>query len=429
MPTPAIPSYRGTAAEPAADLRTCGFLRFLPSAFLPAVFLLLLGGCALAAGVDPDHHASGVERIVAIGDLHGDWNGYMATLEAAGLVDARGRWNAGETHLVQTGDIPDRGPDTRRIIEHMQRLARQARRDGGAVHNLMGNHEAMNVYGDLRYVTPGEFAAWADRSSARLRERYLVELLDRMEANDPDAFAALPEDFEQRWKAEHPEGWLEHRYAWSPLWADDGEMYEWVRAQRVAVRINDVVFLHGGISAAYCTSTFSEWTERARDALDARSQDELDILVDPLGPLWYRGLSGVEPTATPETVDAILRRFEAAHIVVGHTPTGGVIWPRYGGRVLQIDTGIADHYGGHVGFLEITPQGRFAGYRDGRVPLPDDGSGLAEYVRAVIELHPGDEALAARLAELEAEALARSESAEEEATTEPAGSISCRADP
>ncbi|HSG89181.1 MAG TPA: metallophosphoesterase, partial [Pseudomonadales bacterium] len=363
----------------------------LPPRILLLIVLLATTGCATASADGDDEHRdghsfSGVERIVAIGDIHGDWDGYIATLQAAGLIDDRDRWSGGETHLVQTGDLADRGPDTRRIIEHMAQLARQARRAGGRVHNLMGNHEAMNVYGDLRYVTPGEFEAWADRRSARLRDRYYDELMTRMRENDPEAFEALPDNYREQWNAEHPEGWLEHRYAWSPLWDDDGPMYEWVRDQRVAVRINDLVFLHGGISTAYCRDALSDWTERAQDALDARSQEELDILVDPLGPLWYRGLSGVEPTASMAAVEAILARYEANHIVVGHTPTGGVIWPRYGGRVIQIDTGIGAHYGGHIGYLEITDQGRFAGYRNGTIRLPRIDAARDDYVREVREL-------------------------------------------
>ncbi len=376
---------------------------------LLTVLVLASGGTA-AFEIDRAHNISGVERIVAIGDLHGDWDGYMATLRAAGLVDERGRWDGGNTHLVQTGDIPDRGPDTRRIIEHMEQLAHQAERAGGRVHNLMGNHEAMNVYGDLRYVTPGEYAAWADRRSGRLRNRYLDQMLARMKRDDPTGFAALPDDFEARWKAEHPEGWLEHRYAWSPLWDDDGAMFEWVRNQRVAVRINRLVFLHGGISADYCASSLADWTERARDALDGQSDEQLDILVDPVGPLWYRGLSGVAPVASPLTVEAILERYDVDHIVVGHTPTGGVIWPRYDGRVIQIDTGIASHYGGHVGYLEITPEGRFAGYRAGRVRLPNGSEGLDEYIAAVAALHPDDRALSERLAELRQEAVSAADS-------------------
>ncbi len=369
---------------------------------LMSMVLVFTGGCTVASEFERSHNLSGIERIVAIGDLHGDWEGYIKTLRAAALVDERGRWKGGDTHLVQTGDIPDRGPDTRRIIEHMARLAVQAERDGGRVHNLMGNHEAMNVYGDLRYVTPGEYAEWTDRRSEPLRERYFDQMLERMESEDPARFEALPDDFEASWKAEHPVGWIEHRFAWSPLWDEEAEMYEWVRNQKVAIRINRVVFLHGGISADYCTSSLANWTERARDALDARTGEELDILVDPVGPLWYRGLSGVAPTVHPETVGTILERYEADHIVVGHTPTGGVIWPRYKGRVIQIDTGIASYYGGYVAYLEITPEGRFAGYEAGRVRLPEDSEGLDDYIAAVAALHPGDDDLVERMAELKA---------------------------
>ncbi|MEE4639837.1 MAG: metallophosphoesterase [Wenzhouxiangella sp.] len=376
------------------------------------IVLLPVAGHASASEFERAHSLSGIERIVAIGDLHGDWDGYIATLRAAGLVDERGRWRGGDTHLVQTGDIPSRGPDTRRIIEHMARLATQAERAGGQVHNLMGNHEAMNVFGDLRYVTSGEYADWADRRSGRLRDRYFEQILARMKRDDPERFEALPDDFEASWKAEHPEGWVEHRQAWSPLWNEQGKMYQWVRDQRVAVRINRFVFLHGGISAAYCTSSLASWTERAREALDGRTDDELDILVDPVGPLWYRGLSGVAPVASPSTVEAILQRYDVDHIVVGHTPTGGAIWPRYDGRVIQIDTGIALYYGGYVAYLEITPEGRFAGYRAGKVRLPDNSEGLDEYIAAVLALHPGDSILAQRMAELNRSLIPAGESSE-----------------
>ena len=365
--------------------------------------LLWLAAASLPALGGDDHHFDGIERVVAIGDVHGDWNGYIATLRAAGLVDDRERWSGGETHLVQTGDIADRGPDTRRIVEHMQRLTRQARRAGGRVHQLIGNHEAMNVYGDLRYVTDGEFAAWATRSSSRLRQRYLDEVLARMERDDPEAHAALPEDFRERWLAEHPEGWLEHRYAWSPVWNDDAEMWEWLRDARVAVRINDVLFVHGGISPDFCGGALASWTHRAREALPATGPDELGILVDPLGPLWYRGLSGGEPEAAPAAVAAILEHYGIDHIAVGHTPTGGPVWPRYGGRVVQIDTGIGAAYGGRVGYLEAIGDVLYAGYLAGRVRLPEQASEIPDYARAVAELHPEDAQMRERLAALLAE--------------------------
>jgi hypothetical protein len=144
------------------------------------VLLLVCGGVQAEAKQLGDFRWSSVDRVVAVGDLHGDYDQYMKVLRSAELVDKRGRWSGGKTHLVQTGDIPDRGPDTQKIIKHIQALKKQAKRKGGMVHTLIGNHEAMNVYGDLRYVHPGEFEFFVDRNSKRLRERqwdYYVDFL------------------------------------------------------------------------------------------------------------------------------------------------------------------------------------------------------------------------------------------------------------
>ena len=103
-----------------------------------------------------DYHWSGVERVVAIGDLHGDYGQYINVMQSAGLIDKGGKWSGGKTHLVQTGDITDRGDDSRKIIDHLVKLKKQAKKKGGYVHLLIGNHETMNVVGDLRYVNPGD---------------------------------------------------------------------------------------------------------------------------------------------------------------------------------------------------------------------------------------------------------------------------------
>jgi hypothetical protein len=124
------------------------------------------------------------------------------------------------------------------------------------------------------------------------------------------------------------------------------------------------------------------------------------ILEDDFGPLWYRGLSGSEPMAGVETVDAILAYHRIKHVAVGHTVTSGVIWPRYDGKVLMIDTGISRVYGGHIGYLEITPEGLFGGYPNGKVPIPTDESGLIPYLEKVIALDPENKSLKDRLQEL-----------------------------
>jgi hypothetical protein len=125
------------------------------------------------------------------------------------------------------------------------------------------------------------------------------------------------------------------------------------------------------------------------------------VLTDQNGPLWYRGLAGVEPVAAPETVQAILEHLGARHIVVGHTPTHGAIWPRYSGEVIQVDTGMSAYYGSHVAWLEETKDGLSAGYSSGKVRLPSDDAGRVDYLKQVIALQPENAGLKTELSALE----------------------------
>ena len=363
--------------------------------------LLLVANLVFAESRQIDEYQwEGVERIVAIGDLHGDYDNYIATLKAAGLIDKKGKWSGGKTHFVQTGDIPDRGPDTQKIIEHIRKLGKQAKKKGGRVHNLIGNHEAMNVYGDLRYVHEGEFEAFVTRNSTALRHRVFEINLQNLQANDPEAFAAVPENFREEWNLKHPLGWVEHRQAWDPAWNPEGEFSNWVLENKVAVRVNDAIFLHGGISGFYCQNSLDSMTDKVLNKLSKYDPRHPGVLEDEFGPLWYRGLSGVDPVALDETVDAILARHKVGHIVVGHTPTRGVIWPQYEGKVVMIDTGIAGAYGGHIGYLEITPDGLFAGYVNGKLPLPTTEADRVPYLEKVIAMNPGNPYLQERLEQL-----------------------------
>src|SRR5437588_11737927 len=103
----------------------------------------------------------GVERIVAVGDIHGAYDRFVQLLETAGIIDHDHRWSGGRTHLVQLGDVVDRGDDSRRALDLLRRLQEEAPRAGGAVHALIGNHEVMRMLGDLRFTAAGEYEAFA----------------------------------------------------------------------------------------------------------------------------------------------------------------------------------------------------------------------------------------------------------------------------
>ena len=136
-------------------------------------------------------HFSGVQRIVAIGDVHGAHDALVETLQAADVVDGQAAWIGGDTHLVITGDLMDRGPDSRKVMDLVMRLEGEAERAGGQVHQLLGNHEVMNLIGDVRYVADAEYAAFTMEESAEEREHwYQVFLRNQPEGRDEQSAEA-----------------------------------------------------------------------------------------------------------------------------------------------------------------------------------------------------------------------------------------------
>jgi hypothetical protein len=205
------------------------------------------------------------------------------------------------------------------------------------------------------------------------------------------------EAFRTEWDQQVPLGWVEHRQAWSPK----GEYGQWVEGNQVAVQINDTIFLHGGISAKYCKLSLQSLTEEVIAAMENYDPSVISIMNDPLGPVWYRGLAmEAETDIYSQTLDNILNRYGARRIVIGHTPTGGVVWPRFDQRVVANDTGIAAYYGSHRGLLELTAQGATAIYGEQRIPLPADNGGREDYLRAVIETDSNNAELKERLARM-----------------------------
>lgn len=321
-----------------------------------------------AVGLAAPAPAAEPQRIVAVGDLHGDYQAWLDIARAARLVDRRNRWAGRATILVQTGDIVDRGPDSLRIIRHLMRLKREAARRGGKVVVLVGNHEAMNMTDDLRYVHPGEYAAFATTGSDRLRELTFqaneAAIVAAFRARSPQMTSAA---VRAAWLAQNPSGKLEHRAAWSPR----GELGRWTIGNPAVVKIGGNLFVHGGISARYAGIGVDEINRRTAAALASATEAPDAIINDPLGPLWYRGLvarardpetraqgaAAPPPAAAAPAVEQELASVLAAHgarrMVIGHTPSLAGIEISHGGRLVRIDTGISRYYGGRLGFLEI----------------------------------------------------------------------------
>jgi hypothetical protein len=305
-------------------------------------------------------------RIVAVGDIHGDNDAWLAVARAAGLIDAKGRWAGGQTVLVQLGDVVDRGPDSLKVIHHLMKLQREAPRSGGRVIVLVGNHEAMNMTGDLRYVHPGEYKAFADRQSEARRDRVYEANRAKIEAayraRDPSMTPAAIRD---AWMKATPLGMLERQAAWLP----DGEIGKWVIGNPAVVKLGDTLFVHGGLSEVYTPLSIEQINRRVVDALKTQNQRPTAIINDPVGPLWYRGLiirgDGDEATRAPippgktaalgidGEIEVVLQAYGVKRIVVGHTPSLTGIIATDNGKLWRADSAISRAYGGMPAYLEI----------------------------------------------------------------------------
>lgn len=313
----------------------------------------------------PTLSAAAPQRIIAVGDLHGDFSAWQDIARAAGIIDSSGHWAGGTTILVQMGDVTDREPDSLKIIRSLQSLEKEAPRKGGQVHVILGNHEAMNLLGDNRYTTAGEYAAFVDSRSAERRDRVYEANRPRVEAFYKDQDPAITsEQARDKWMANHPLGWVEHQLAWQP----SGDLGKWATGNPAILKIGGTLFAHGGISAEYSKQSIDSINQRVARAMAAADDSATSLLTDPLGPLWYRGLVTTDadaqaersaakpplPALTPDQeLDIVLAAYGAQRLVIAHTPSLAGIQITGKGRLARIDTGISRFYGGPLTWLEI----------------------------------------------------------------------------
>jgi Calcineurin-like phosphoesterase len=387
---------------------------------LSALLFLVLIGMAWAGPAKTP--ADQREAVVAIGDVHGDFDDFVIILQRVGLINAQHHWTGGQTTFVQVGDLLDRGPKPREVMDLLISLEKEAPKAGGRVVSLLGNHEMMNIMGDLRYVTVENYAAYADSNSAE-RQKSAYQEYVKWRSSHAHLLAELPQPMElteTEWMARHPLGFIEQREAFGP----NGYYGKWLREHSAVARIGEEIFLHGGIHPNLAHLKLDTINSHIRDeikAFDSAKQDLLDqkvilpfftlqeisaavqaeltaerkslvpsdqqrqarlvgflgygewlsVRVD--GPLWFRGYDQWSEEEGAAQIGKVLESYNAKRIVVGHTvQKGGRMRPRFGNRVFLIDTGMLSSYypGGRPSALEIRNDTNFtAEYTDQRVVL------------------------------------------------------------
>ena len=353
-----------------------------------AVLMALVFAGAAPAFAQAREQWDGVARIVTIADLEGDYEKFTDMLRTAGLIDAQNNWTGGQTHLVQLGDIPDRGPNSRMIMDLLMRLEPQAQRAGGHVHALIGNHEAMNIEGDLRYTHPGEFAAFATSRSERVRNQYYQRYTRALRRSPPATGAPVFDSvYRQQWNQEHPLGWVEHREAWGP----NGRYGRWIAQHNAVIRINDTLFLHAGLGPSFAAAPRAGMNQAVSAALRDRPLETYpDIVDNQQGPLWYRGLSQNAEATEAANLDNVLRAQGVARVIVGHTKVTSTVLPRFNGRVLIADIAVPRGHSDPHAFLIMENGAWVTIHRGQRIPvIASTPQETCAYLRQIVALDNG----------------------------------------
>jgi hypothetical protein len=356
------------------------FRRLLATLAALALFI------AIPSAAPPSRPEAPEARVVAIGDVHGAGGAFVRILQRAGLIDERQQWIGGSATLVQTGDLLARGTEVKQILDLLIGLEPQASAAGGRVQVLLGNHEGMDLLGEMRDTAPGVYPTFADDKSESRREQGF-QAAKKIKGGGLDKDA---------WMAAHPPGYLEYREAFTP----NGRYGKWLRTKPVVAVIEDTVFMHAGINPAFTTESIENINKRARQDLAGWDQglkwlvgrdlalpfstlqevvqaasaeytrlaarakkdgtvDEGDALVartlQPLvnvgdstfissdGPLWFRGFAQWTDEEGAPLMAGLLKKYKVKRFVTGHTPqANGRVTPRFGNTLFLIDTGMLD---------------------------------------------------------------------------------------
>jgi len=236
---------------------------------------------------EPDHFKA-PKKVFALSDIEGEFEAFRGLLISAGVMDSAYHWTFGKNALVICGDLFDRGQDVAAELWLLYKLEDEARAVGGYVHSILGNHDIMNMSGDLRYLQPKYF------------EHAKIMGQDYMD-----------------------------------LYAANTELGRWLRSKNIIEKIGDNLYLHGGVSPQMLL---------AIDTLNYRFRPLYDKTkhAESYYPFWYRGYF-MEPRATESFIDSTLAFYHVSRIIVGHTITDSNIASYYEGKVIGLD--VNEHEG------------------------------------------------------------------------------------
>jgi len=281
-------------------------------------------------------------RIIVIGDLHGDWKMTIESLKIAGVINNDLKWIGDDTVVVQIGDQIDRcrgylykcdnknatlndEDSDLKILKFFTDLHKQAQsqKKGGAVYSLLGNHELMNVTGDLRYVSYKGLTDFGDTYDKTVKE-----------------------------------GKKERRDAFKK----GGELANFLACTRQsALIIGSNLFVHAGIVPKLAKKyKVNELNKIIRHWLLDKLEDSKElrrvIKTADYSPFWFRTLGQLAPNIEMEDdggicdkfVPPVMKSYNINNIIIGHTPQSFIsddgINSTCSNHVWRVDIGVSDAF-------------------------------------------------------------------------------------
>lgn len=253
-------------------------------------------------------------KIGAISDIHGQYETFIKLLKNNNVIDKQEKWNFGNGHFVIAGDIFDRGPNVTEVLWFLYDLEKQAEKSGGKLHVLLGNHDVMVLNGNLRSVHP--------------KYNEVAKILDK---------------------------------PFETLFNKGTVLGDWIRTRPVVVKINNILFTHGGLHPDLANKNLSlhqinnVFKQQLIESELSEKRSELgSYLHRGNGPIYYRGYFQGKK-ATMAELNNLLTHFKINTIVVGHT-THRQIESSYEGKVIVVD---ANMKSGAMGEMLLWNKGKF----------------------------------------------------------------------
>lgn len=240
------------------------------------------------------------DKIFVMSDPHGRLDCVISLLQGNHVIDKDLRWKYGRNHLMIIGDLFDRGKDVIQIFWLFYKLEEEATQAGGHVSFLLGNHEPLVLANDLRYT----------------KEKY-KELAARLNMKYPQ------------------------------LLGPNTELGKWMGTRNTIQMIGKDLYVHAGLGKDFYDRNLSipiVNKEMSKGLfMNKKERGKLSPLISFLygnkGPVWYRGLVRTDTKYEPlpkDSLQMILDRYHARHIIVGHTIFKDIS-TFYDGKVIDVN--------------------------------------------------------------------------------------------